>query len=64
MGQIAFNAGIAKRLYNASYKFIGHIPGGMAMATVVGARIQGHLRIVPRHGGNVCERGRPRDGPV
>jgi len=37
MGQIAFNAGIAKRLYNASYKFIGHIPGGMAMATVVGA---------------------------
>jgi C4-dicarboxylate transporter DctM subunit len=37
MGQIAFNAGIAKRLYNSSYKFIGHIPGGMAMATVVGA---------------------------
>ena len=37
MGQIAFNAGIAKRLYSAAYKFIGHIPGGMAMATVVGA---------------------------
>ncbi len=37
MGQIAFNAGIAKRLYNASYKFVGHIPGGMAMATVAGA---------------------------
>jgi tripartite ATP-independent transporter DctM subunit len=37
MGQIAFNAGIAKRLYNASYKFIGHVPGGMAMATVAGA---------------------------
>ncbi|MEK7374497.1 MAG: TRAP transporter large permease [Thermodesulfobacteriota bacterium] len=37
MGQIAFNAGIAKRLYNASYKFIGHIPGGLAMATVAGA---------------------------
>lgn len=37
MGQISFNAGIAKRLYNASYKFIGHIPGGLAMATVVGA---------------------------
>jgi len=37
MGQIAFNAGIAKRLYNASYKFIGHVPGGMAMATVGGA---------------------------
>lgn len=37
MGQIAFNAGIAKRLYTASYKFIGHIPGGLAMATVAGA---------------------------
>ncbi len=37
MGQISFNAGIAKRLYNASYKFIGHIPGGLAMATVAGA---------------------------
>jgi tripartite ATP-independent transporter DctM subunit len=37
MGQVAYNAGIAKRLYNASYKFIGHIPGGLAMATVAGA---------------------------
>jgi C4-dicarboxylate transporter DctM subunit len=37
MGQIAFNAGIARRLYGAAYKFIGHIPGGLAMATVVGA---------------------------
>jgi C4-dicarboxylate transporter DctM subunit len=37
MGQVAFNAGIAKRLFSASYKFIGHIPGGLAMATVAGA---------------------------
>jgi C4-dicarboxylate transporter DctM subunit len=37
MGQIAFNAGIAKRLYRSAYRFIGHIPGGMAMATVAGA---------------------------
>ncbi len=37
MGQIAFNAGIAKRLYDTAYKFIGHIPGGLAMATVGGA---------------------------
>jgi C4-dicarboxylate transporter, DctM subunit len=37
MGQIAFNAGIARRLYSAAYKFIGHIPGGLAMATVAGA---------------------------
>jgi C4-dicarboxylate transporter DctM subunit len=37
MGQVAFNAGIAKRLYSTAYKFIGHIPGGLAMATVAGA---------------------------
>ena len=37
MGQIGFNAGIAVRLYNAAHKFIGHIPGGLAMATVAGA---------------------------
>jgi len=37
MGQIAFNAGIAKRLYDSAYKFLGHIPGGLAMATVGGA---------------------------
>jgi tripartite ATP-independent transporter DctM subunit len=37
MGQVAFNSGIAKRLFDASYKFVGHIPGGLAMATVAGA---------------------------
>jgi C4-dicarboxylate transporter, DctM subunit len=37
MGQIGFNAGIAVRLYGAAHKFIGHIPGGLAMATVAGA---------------------------
>ncbi len=37
MGQIAFNAGIAKRLYETAFKFVGHIPGGLAMATVGGA---------------------------
>ena len=37
MGQIGFNAGIAVRLYGAAHKFIGHVPGGLAMATVVGA---------------------------
>ena len=39
MGQIAFNAGMARRLYGTAYKFIGHIPGGLALATVVGATI-------------------------
>ena len=43
MGQIAFNAGIARRLYDTSYKFIGHIPGGLAMATVGGAAAFGTM---------------------
>ena len=37
MGQIGFNAGIAVRLYDAAHRFVGHIPGGLAMATVIGA---------------------------
>jgi len=37
MGQIGFNAGIAVRLYDSAHKFVGHIPGGLAMATVLGA---------------------------
>jgi TRAP-type mannitol/chloroaromatic compound transport system permease large subunit len=37
MGQIAFNAGLAIRLYNAAHKFVGHIPGGLAMSTVLAA---------------------------
>jgi TRAP-type C4-dicarboxylate transport system permease large subunit len=37
MGQIGFNAGIAVKLYSAAHKFIGHVPGGLAMATVMGA---------------------------
>src|SRR3989339_103956 len=36
MGQIGFNAGIAVRLYGVANKFMGHIPGGLAMATVLG----------------------------
>jgi len=39
MGQIAFNAGIARRLYDTAHKFIGHIPGGLAIATVAGATV-------------------------
>jgi len=34
MGQIAFHAGISSRLFAAAYKFIGHLPGGLAIATV------------------------------
>jgi C4-dicarboxylate transporter DctM subunit len=39
MGQVAFNTGIAERMYGTSRKFIGHVPGGLALATVVGATI-------------------------
>jgi C4-dicarboxylate transporter DctM subunit len=39
MGQIAFNAGLAKRLYDTANKFFGHIPGGLAIATVAGATV-------------------------
>ena len=34
MGQIAFHAGISRKLYDSAYKFLGHMPGGLAMATV------------------------------
>ena len=37
MGQIGLSAGIAARLYDAAHKFVGHVPGGLAMATVIGA---------------------------
>ncbi|MDX9746369.1 MAG: TRAP transporter large permease [Syntrophales bacterium] len=34
MGQCAFHSGISTRLFNAAHKFIGHFPGGLAIATV------------------------------
>ncbi|MFW5870645.1 MAG: TRAP transporter large permease, partial [Candidatus Sumerlaeota bacterium] len=34
MGQVAFHAGISRRLYDAAYKWFGSLPGGMAMATI------------------------------
>ncbi len=37
MGEFAANSKIAKRLYTGSYKWFGHIPGGLAMTTVIGA---------------------------
>ena len=39
MGQIAFSSGIANKLYDSTHKFMGHVPGGLAMATVVGATV-------------------------
>lgn len=37
MGAAAFESGIAKKLFRSADKFLGHIPGGMAMATVAAA---------------------------
>jgi tripartite ATP-independent transporter DctM subunit len=37
MGQVAFEAGIAGKLYTTAHRFVGHIAGGLAMATVLGA---------------------------
>lgn len=34
MGQIAFNAGISRRLYDSAYAFVGAYRGGLATATV------------------------------
>jgi tripartite ATP-independent transporter DctM subunit len=34
MGQVAFHSGISSRLFKVAYTFIGHWPGGMAVATL------------------------------
>ena len=39
MGQIGFHAGLAGRLYDSANRFLGHIHGGLALATVAGATI-------------------------
>lgn len=35
MGQVAFYSGVNEKLYHAAYRWIGHIRGGIAMATVM-----------------------------
>jgi tripartite ATP-independent transporter DctM subunit len=35
MGQVAFYSGINEKLYHAAYRWVGHIRGGVAMATVM-----------------------------
>lgn len=34
MGQVAFHAGISRRLFHTAYVWVGHFKGGLAMATV------------------------------
>ncbi len=35
LGHLAFSIGISGGLYDFAYKWVGHLPGGLAMATVV-----------------------------
>jgi C4-dicarboxylate transporter DctM subunit len=34
LGYLAFNSGIAEKLYNTAYKWVGHWNGGLAIATI------------------------------
>jgi tripartite ATP-independent transporter DctM subunit len=43
MGQLAFHAGIAKRLYDTANKFVGHVAGGLGIATVAGCTVFGAI---------------------
>jgi len=35
MGQLAYHCGITERLYNAAYKWVGRLPGGLAATTIL-----------------------------
>ncbi len=37
MGQVGASGGVARSLYDSAYKFLGHIPGGLAIGTVAAA---------------------------
>lgn len=37
MGQVGASGGIARSLYDSAYKFMGHVPGGLAVGTVAAA---------------------------
>jgi C4-dicarboxylate transporter DctM subunit len=39
MGAIAFNSGISTRLYATAYSFLGHLRGGLALATTAGCAL-------------------------
>ena len=48
MGQVAFHAGISRRLFNAAYHWLGTMPGGLAMSTVGGLyRLRSDLWVGP-----------------
>ena len=36
MGQFAYHSGMSRDIYEAVYKWVGHLPGGLGMATISG----------------------------
>lgn len=36
MGQFAYHSGMSRDIYEAVYKWVGHLPGGLGMATILG----------------------------
>jgi len=36
MGQFAYHSGMSRDIYEAVYKWVGHLPGGLGMATIAG----------------------------
>ena len=62
MGQIASNSDIAKKLYNAAEKFVGHIPGGRGHDHRSGGDpLQGHVRFHHGYLRNICRHSDTRD---
>jgi len=47
MGQIIFNSNIGRDLYNAAYRWMGHLRGGLVMATVPACALFGAITGVP-----------------
>ncbi len=65
MGQVAFNAGIAKSLFDcALHKFLGHIAGGLAIAPPVGPLYSRQFVDSQGYLGNFCKRCKLRDGSI
>ena len=53
MGNLVTRAGMSQELFRAAYAFIGHLRGGLAMATVwASAGFGGHLRLLHRDRGH------------
>lgn len=43
MGYIAYHAGISRRIYDAAYKVMGSLPGGLALATIAASTAFGAI---------------------